>query len=552
MFKNNILNKLIPLVIVTIICIPVILPYFHIGFFPTHDGEWAVVRLADMFRTLRDLQFPPRYSGALNFGYGYPLFNFTYPFPYYLGILFYIPTHSFILSIKTIFVLSVFLSGIFMYFASNELWKNRTAGIVSSVLYIYLPYRMVDLYVRGSLGESLSFVLFPLILYLVLKLFASPFSRPIVFFLSISIAVLVMTHNIMAVLFLPVLLIFIFTRIISEKRYDVLQTFMLCLVLGFGLSAFFFLPALFEKSSILLSKIPIADRSLYFVNFKQLLVPSWGYGVPTDSGGFSYQLGIVQSTTMLLVLIIVGVRLIKNKLLQPTAIKYAGIFLIIYFLCFVMLFSFTLPLWKIIPLIKEINYPWTLLSQLGFITAILGGFLVLQGRYMKYLLIALSLIAIILVFPYAKPEKFINHDDNYYLTNEATTTSSSELMPIWVKEFPKERYREKVEIISGNAQIKNLVFNSKKLDFNYEATTDTVFRINTIYYPGWKVYLDNELIKDSHSNPKGVMEIPASKYRSHVSLYFGETITRTVANSLSIIAILVLFFIFMRPILTFK
>src|SRR3990167_7163437 len=68
-----------------IISLPVILPFFHQGYFPTHDGEWAVVRMAEMFREIRDHQFPARYSGYLNFGYGYPLFNFAYPFPYYLG-----------------------------------------------------------------------------------------------------------------------------------------------------------------------------------------------------------------------------------------------------------------------------------------------------------------------------------------------------------------------------------------------------------------------------------------------------------------------------------
>ena len=217
-----------------------------------------------------------------------------------------------------------------------------------------------------------------------------------------------------------------------------------------------------------------------------------------------------------------------------------------------MLFSFTLPLWKIIPLLKEINYPFTLLSQIGFITSILGGFLVLQGKYMKYLLIVFSFLAFILVFPYAKPQSFVNRGDSYYLTNEATTTSSDELMPVWVKEKPIKHYASKVEVVNGNAQISNLNFNSKKLTFNYVANTDTTFRINTIYYPGWKVYLDNELVKENHSNPKGVIEISASKYGSNVSLYFGETITRTAANSLSIIALLVLLFILMRPILIFK
>ena len=68
--------------------VPLILPYFKSGFFPTHDGEWAVVRLAEMYREIKDFQFPARFSGYLNFEYGYPLFNFAYPMPYYFGLIF--------------------------------------------------------------------------------------------------------------------------------------------------------------------------------------------------------------------------------------------------------------------------------------------------------------------------------------------------------------------------------------------------------------------------------------------------------------------------------
>lgn len=57
-------------------------PFFKSGYFATQDGEWAIVRLAEMGRELRDIQIPPRWSDFLNHGYGYPLFLFTYPFPY--------------------------------------------------------------------------------------------------------------------------------------------------------------------------------------------------------------------------------------------------------------------------------------------------------------------------------------------------------------------------------------------------------------------------------------------------------------------------------------
>src|SRR3989344_4472582 len=128
-----------------LVSVPAILPFFHAGYFPTHDGEWAVVRLGDMFRTIRDFQISPMYSGSLNFGFGYPLFNFAYPMPYLLGLVIYFSGFGFVDTIKVLFVSSVVLSAFFMYLAGRILWKSTLAGMVSAVLYIYFPYRMVDL-----------------------------------------------------------------------------------------------------------------------------------------------------------------------------------------------------------------------------------------------------------------------------------------------------------------------------------------------------------------------------------------------------------------------
>src|SRR3989344_2815451 len=293
------------------ISIPVVLPFFHKGYFPTHDGEWAVIRLADMFRTLRDFQIPARYSEALNFGYGYPLFNFAYPFPYYLGVVIHFLGFGFVNTIKVLFAGSVIFSAFFMFLASKSLWKNNWAGIASSILYIYFPYRMVDLYVRGSIGESLSFVLFPLLFYLAIKLTDKP-SFLLIGGIAISVAFLIMTHNIMTVLFMPLYILFILIQKILENT-KAIKPFFLSIILGFGLSAFFWIPALYEKSNILLSKIPIADRDLYFVSLPQFLYPRWGYGSPIGPNGFSYQLGIAHLAIFIVVVLFLIFIFVKNN-----------------------------------------------------------------------------------------------------------------------------------------------------------------------------------------------------------------------------------------------
>ena len=550
------MNKILLVLIFSFcISIPVILPFFHSGYFPTHDGEWAVVRLTEMFRTLRDFQIPPRYSGELNFGYGYPLFNFAYPLPYYLGISIYMLGTGFVGTIKILFAGSVLLSAFFMFFASRALWKNTWAGIVSSILYVYFPYRMVDLYVRGSIGESLSFILFPLLFYLAIKLIDKP-SFLLVGGIGVSVAFLIMTHNIMTVLFMPLYIIFVLIQAIFKNK-KAIKTFMLSIFLGFGLSAFFWIPALFEKSNILLAKIPIADRSLYFVNFWQFIFPRWGYGAPIDPNGFSYQLGLVHLAIFIIVVLFLLFLLIKNKkYFKEYYIRLAGILTIsVSFFAF-LLFKPSEFFWENIPLLSEINYPWIALGILGFLISLLAGF-ISKNTLGRYAAVFFGVIAIFIVLPYAKPEYYFNKGDDYYLTNDATTTSSNELMPLWVKKMPIQRAEKKVEIVEGVGKVGNVSYDSKKIAFDVLANENTKVRVNTIYYPGWNVMVypsrcHPELVSGSHckgkeliidyQNEKGVMEIEIPKGENKVELKFSETPLRLFADFLSFVSIFLLFF----------
>lgn len=515
--------------------IPVILPYFHQGFFPTHDGEWAVVRLTDMYRELKDLQIPPRYSGNLNFGYGYPLFNFAYPFPYYLGFILHLFHFGFVDSIKILFALSVPLSAIFMYLLSKEIWKNSFAGFISSLLYIYLPYRFVDLYVRGSIGESLSFILFPLIIYSLLRLVKKPSSYLFIIILAFSLAALIMTHNIMTVLFVPFFLTFLAFILHKKGKIEKISTFF-ALFIGVMLAAFFWLPALAEKGNILLSKIPIADRNLYFVTLNQFIFPKWGYGTPTEVNGFSYQLGYPHLFIFIFAILLFVYLYRKKVNLKDNndIIKIGLLLILLIFLYSLMLFNFTAIIWQIVPLLREINYPWTLLAMLGFMVSLLAGFLTIK-KYTTYVGIILAIIAIVVFLPYARPYMYVDRDDNFYLTNDATTTSSSELMPLWVKNFPSERPKEKIEVVNGANNIIKSSYNSKSFIFYPPTIKDEiVVRINTIYYPGWKAYFDGKEAKIIHDNDKGVMLLNIPKGVKKVELYFKETSLRIIADLITV------------------
>ncbi len=526
-----------------LISVPVILPFFREGYFPTHDGEWSVVRLGDMFRTLRDFQFPARYSGNLNFGYGYPLFNFVYPFPYYLGVLLHLLGMGFVDVIKTLFAASVLFSGFFMFLASRLLWKNTWAGIISAIMYIYFPYRMVDLYVRGSIGESLSLALFPFLFYLGIKLI-DKFSVVLVCGIAGLVAVLIMTHNIMAVLFMPAYIVFVASQIILKNK-KAIKPFFLSIILGLGISAFFWIPALFEKSYILLSQTPIADRNLYFVKLEQLIFPKWGYGVPTDLSGFSYQFGLAHLATFFIVVLSLFFSFIKNKGFKGSWLQIEFLLTLISLFFIFLLFKPSNFLWQNLPFLSEINYPWIVLGVLGFLVSLLAGFLCKRNAG-RYAVIFLAIIAVCIVLPYAKPQQYIDNPDSYYLTNDATTTSSNELMPLWVKKVPSQRAVNKVEIIEGNASVRNVFSNSKQITFSVDALSQSIVRINTIYFPGWRVTVDKINAPISYANEKGVMDISVISGKHNVSLDFGETQLRLISDIISMLSIFTLLFFMIK------
>src|SRR3989344_5693776 len=108
--------------------------FFKKGYFESHDGEWMAIRFTAFHQALSSGQFPVRFTDRLNNNYGYPVFNFLYPLPFYIAEV------------------------------------SKLAGAAGAITYLFIPYRFVDLYVRGSLGESVAFAFVPLILGSIFKI----------------------------------------------------------------------------------------------------------------------------------------------------------------------------------------------------------------------------------------------------------------------------------------------------------------------------------------------------------------------------------------------
>lgn len=230
---------------ILLLSIPAVWPIVAPGFFPVHDDA-QVARVQQMHAASRGGQFPVRWVPDLGYGYGYPIFNFYNPLPYYFGASFMFVGFDVLTATKLMYVFPVFLSGITMFIFSRLLLSN-TASVLAGIFYVYAPYHAVQIYVRGAVAEYWAYAILPLVFYALWK-------KKIILG-ALSFAALILSHNLTSFMSIPFILLFFFFQIIeiftSKKTRDIKSSiihYSLSIILALGLSAFFWLPSVLESS----------------------------------------------------------------------------------------------------------------------------------------------------------------------------------------------------------------------------------------------------------------------------------------------------------------
>src|SRR3989338_7964146 len=104
MLKFVSLNK--EFIIGLILTVALFWPLFASPYF-THHDDVQIIRIFEMDRCFKDHQIPCRWVPDLGGLYGYPIFNYYAPLPYYFGELIFFLTNNLLISAKTLFAVSL-------------------------------------------------------------------------------------------------------------------------------------------------------------------------------------------------------------------------------------------------------------------------------------------------------------------------------------------------------------------------------------------------------------------------------------------------------------
>ena len=83
--------------------------------------------------------------------------------PHLLAAYIYLIIKDIYLSMKIIYFVTTLLSGIFTYYLSKKIFNDKKVALLSSLIYITVPYHICEIYIRDAFAENFMFMVLPMI-----------------------------------------------------------------------------------------------------------------------------------------------------------------------------------------------------------------------------------------------------------------------------------------------------------------------------------------------------------------------------------------------------
>lgn len=560
------------LIILLLITLPACYPLLAPGIPATHDGLQHIFRFYDFDYALRGGELYPRWSPNLLFGYGNVLLNYYAPLTYYLSLSILALSGRFLFTIEVMCALS-FLAGALAMHLLGRPFLGRWGALLSAAVYTYLPYHLADVYVRGTLGESLAFAFLPAILYLLWRALQKPGAGSWALF-GLGLAGLLLTHNLSALLAAPVIVIFAGIWLWRRRQPRLLIPLMFSTAGAAGLSAFFWMPMLGEAGAIRASQV-VQDPSLVLrrlASLPDLVSPYWAYRYyPYQGTAFDHPLSRLAVIGLVTAAAIVILR--WRHLPQYTRDWAAGCAGVLAIGVFLM----TRPaawVWQNLPGLFYLQFPWRwqLVVSLGT-AGLIGVGLASIGTavrvslpwrigagsaYALLITAGLALTSLIALphdpLPYPFTSRPLQESDVnlegmaayehqlFLAAREWRDPWIFESVPVWV-EVPADELilpASQPPAASPPPAIAGLIVDQHapaELRVRVTALRPTALRLHSFYFPGWRAWVDGRAVQVYPSTPMGLLTVDVPAGEHTVIFRFGQTPVRRLGMWVSLLTL---------------
>jgi uncharacterized membrane protein len=539
------LSDLSPLAAIITVATFAILPILTLGFPKVGDAIKHYRWTSEFNAALRDGALYPRWFPDANREMGSPLPIYYPPVPFYVAAAFNVLCGNMLLAISLSCWLALVLAGAGMY-AFARLSLTRPASLVASVLYMLIPYHILDLYTGAALSEFWCFAWIPLLFYHIYRICDEGRWRSACW-LALIYALLLQTH--VPSLYLTSMMLAVFSIMLTRDRRRLMQV-AIALLLGAGLSAIFIVPVLFERKYIQIGRV--LERCNYhdYFLFEHLGDAFKTIFHPTGEDDYSLQTDLAAMGLLLLLALIAlmywesRVAIKQGEGLKPTS--RPALMRATFTVTAISLFMSTrlsAPLWKLIPGMPFLLFPfrWLMIASAGatMLAAATIGLLQVNVKRRAFYAVALALVVIfnltvsavaILRAP-RKPDT---------LQRGLARRETPEYHPVWWDGKSAGDFDQTpVVLLSGDAKVQATSDEGIRQSYNVTAAAESTLKFRPLYFPGWVARVDGQTVQTQPDN-EGHIQLTISPGEHSLSLSFEDTWPRKAGKTMSAISMLVL------------
>jgi hypothetical protein len=523
-----------------------------------HSARKDLARLVEFDAAIRAGDFFPAWSPDLYSGYGSPIFQFYAPLAYYATEVPVLMGFDYATALKLTQLLGLFFSGLAMYRLASTDFSGWVACL-GGIFYMVAPYRLVDMLVRHAFAEHCAFIWLPLIVW-GMERFVSKSSRIGLVTGALATAALIFTHNVMALIGLPVCVAAGWAlaspkgEILSPKAFGAAAA---VAVLGIGLAAVFWLPAMtgraYTQAEASLTS-GYYDFHRHFVGGWQFLDTHWSFGISGNNpesirGEMPLQIGLPHLAVGFGALAMVLGRWQGAGEAGRRRVVWSVVGVCVMATSAFMCSHWSQLLWESLPLVRYVQFPWRFLGVVVFGAAICAT--ALADRFAatsKRSAIITSLLGIVLItaayFPYYSQAYFFVGDSRTRSVVKVSAagvealrstgvlipfglsmstaelramheraTSSDDFLPRDVKEKPSQPPVEIVRVASGG------VIESARLDQNHyrsllQMSAPGKAELLQFWFPGWQATVDGVPVATAPAGPDAIVSsnVPAGDH----------------------------------------
>ena len=485
-----------------------------------HDTNFHLANISDITNSISINNPLPKICTNIGNGLGYATHLFYAPLPHYIGGYLNLLFKNLNLGVDNcltfIYLIVSILSGIVMFKYAYELSKNNYVAIISSIIYILMPYRIGDMVIRSSMNEVFIFLFLPMILLSLNRLINN---KKYLLLFVIGYTGLILSHLVMALyttLFIIIWLIIFYKDILKKDT-------IIKLIKASLLVTIFVMPFI-----ILLLSQKINGNYMVFVDGYMSnidYVTSFGITVKNfliPLNDYSWEVPQFINLLVIISSIISIYFYFKNKV-KDKNITYLITLLTI---CFIMCLNI-FP-WKLLPkTLYMIQFPWRLQTYIALSISIISPLWIkqLSDKKIKTVAIIFCILLVIIQIPFTKSTMSYKYLLNDEIDYNLGMGHSKEYLPVnSYKNLEYFNTKEKtIKCNNCNYIIKEN--NSKKMVFEITSTDKQIIELPRLYHTGYELRDKNNHQINFYENSNGLIEFVGSNNK-YTLIYKGPILYR--------------------------